>query len=144
VTVFHHEVVVEEPDGLLRGGRRQPDEEGVEVVEDLSPEVVDGAVALVDDGEIEGLDGDALVVDDGQRFLGETRLELEERLFLGGFLELLFALEDRIEALDGRDDDLARGRGGSAPTYLADCDSTPISGCPFGLASMTPMAFPLT
>ena len=49
VTVLHHEVVVEEPDRLHRRRGGQPDQEGVEVVQDLPPDVVDRAVALVDD-----------------------------------------------------------------------------------------------
>ena len=58
VTVLHDEVVVEEPDGLLRWRGGQADQEGVEVVQDLPPEVVDRPVALVDDDEIERLDRD--------------------------------------------------------------------------------------
>ena len=63
VGVFHHQVLVEEAEGLLgrRGG--QADQEGVEVFEHLPPEVVDRAVALVDDDEVEGLDRDGRVVD---------------------------------------------------------------------------------
>ena len=77
VAVFHHEVVVEEADGLgcRRGG--QPDQERVEVVQHLAPKVVDGSVALIDDGEIKGLDGDALAVDDGLRLLDQAGRQLE-------------------------------------------------------------------
>ena len=42
---------------------------GVEVFQHLSPEVVDGAVALVGDDDVEGLDGDGRVVLDGLRLL---------------------------------------------------------------------------
>ena len=103
VAVFHHEVAVEEADGL--GGRRggQPDQEGVEVVEHLPPEVVDGAVALIDDDEVERLDGDVLVVDDRQRLLDQAGRQLEQRLLVGLLVELFLALEDRVEALDRRD-----------------------------------------
>jgi len=38
-------------------GRRQPDDECVEVVKNLSPQPVDGAMALVHDDEVEELDG---------------------------------------------------------------------------------------
>ena len=108
VGVFLHEVVVEEADGL--GGRRggQPDQEGVEVVQHLPPEVVDGAVALIDDDEIEGLDGDARVVDDRQRLLDQAGRQLEQRLLVGRLVELFLALEHRVQALDRRDHDLAR------------------------------------
>ena len=64
VVVFHHEVLIEEADGLLRGRGGEADEEGVEVFEHLPPEVVDRAVALVGDDEVEGLDGDRGVVGD--------------------------------------------------------------------------------
>ena len=62
VAVFHHEVLVEEADGLLDGRGGEADEEGVEVFEHLAPEIVDGAVALVGDDEVEGLDGNGGVV----------------------------------------------------------------------------------
>ena len=65
IGVLHDEVLVEEAEGLLgrRGG--EADERGVEVFQHLTPEVVDGAVALVGDDEVEGLDGDGGVVGDG-------------------------------------------------------------------------------
>ena len=65
MAVFHDEVLLEETEGLLgrRGG--QADEGGIEVFEDLPPEVVDGAVALVGDDEVEFLDGKGGVVFDG-------------------------------------------------------------------------------
>ena len=58
VGVFGDEVLVEEAEGGLAGSGGEADEEGVEVFEDLPPQVVDGAVAFVDDDEVEGLDGD--------------------------------------------------------------------------------------
>ena len=56
VVVFGDEVLIEEADRLLAGRSSEPDEEGVEVFEDLPPEVVDGAVAFIGDDEIEGLE----------------------------------------------------------------------------------------
>ena len=47
VVVFHHQVLLEEAERLLGGGRGQADEEGVEVLQHLAPQVVDGAVTLV-------------------------------------------------------------------------------------------------
>ena len=67
VVVLHDEVLVEEAEGLLGGRGGQADEEGVEVFQDLPPQVVDRAVALVDDDEIEGLDRDGRVVGDWAR-----------------------------------------------------------------------------
>ena len=63
VVVFGDEVFIEEADRLLAGRSSEPDEEGVEVFEDLPPEVVDGAVGIGDD-KVEGLDGDGGIVGD--------------------------------------------------------------------------------
>ncbi|KYC51212.1 MAG: hypothetical protein AMQ22_01348 [Candidatus Methanofastidiosum methylothiophilum] len=41
VAVFHHQVLVEEAEGLLRGRGGEADEEGVEVLQHLAPEMVD-------------------------------------------------------------------------------------------------------
>ena len=64
VGVLHDEVLVEEPERLLVRCRRQADNEGVEVVENLSPEPVDRAMALVHDDEVEELDRQGGAVDD--------------------------------------------------------------------------------
>ena len=64
VVVFHHQVLVEEAEGLLAGRGGEADEVGVEVLQHLRPEVVDGAVAFVGDDDVEALDGDAGVVFD--------------------------------------------------------------------------------
>ena len=100
-----------------RGG--QADQEGVEVFEHLPPEVVDRAVALIDDDEVERLDGDSLVVDDRQRLLDQAGRQLEQRLLFVVLLELLLALENRVEALDRRDEDLAR-RGDGVRVQVLD------------------------
>ena len=55
VVVFHHEVLIEETDGLLGGSRGQSDEEGIKVFEHLTPEAVDGPVAFIDNNEIKGI-----------------------------------------------------------------------------------------
>ena len=68
VVVFGDKVLVEEAEGLFGGCGGEPDDEGVEVVEDLSPLVVDAAVAFVDDDEVEGADGNGGVVGDGHGF----------------------------------------------------------------------------
>ncbi len=69
VAVFHHQVLIEEAEGLLVGRGGKADEVGVEVFQHLAPEVVDGAVAFVGDDDVEGLDGDGRVVVDGLRLL---------------------------------------------------------------------------
>ena len=65
VVVFHHQVLVEEAEGLLAGRGGESDEGGVEIFQHLRPEVVDGAVAFVGDDDVEGFDGDVGVVFDG-------------------------------------------------------------------------------
>jgi hypothetical protein len=64
VRVFADEVLIKEADGLFAGRGGEPDEEGVEVFEDLPPEVVDGAMAFVGDDKVEGLDRDGGIVCD--------------------------------------------------------------------------------
>ncbi len=65
VRILGDEIPIEEAKRVLRGRGGEADEEGVEIFDDLPPEIVDGAVALIDDDEIEGLDGDARIVADG-------------------------------------------------------------------------------
>ena len=69
VRVLHDDVLVEEAVGVLGRRRRQADQVGVEVLEHLPPERVDGAVALVDEDDVEELRRDGAVVDDRQRLL---------------------------------------------------------------------------
>ncbi len=103
VAVFHDQVLVEEAEGLLVGRGGEADQVGVEVVEHLAPQLVDGAVGFVGDDDVEALDRDRRVVIDGRR-IGEQRFDA-----LGGMLVFLLgqfaALEHRVHALDGADDD---------------------------------------
>ena len=105
VVVFHHQVLLEEAEGLLGGGRGQADEEGVEVFQHLPPQVVDGAVTLVGDDEVEGLDGNIGVV------LHRRRLTVHDvGVKAGKLLQLrvqLLPLEQRIDPLNGGDTDAA-------------------------------------
>ena len=101
VGVFGDDVLVEEAEGALVGRGGEADQEGIEVVEHLLPEVVDAAVALVDDDEVEGLDRHGRVVADQLVLLGGL-LHFVERDVLGRFVDRL-AGEDRIHALDGAD-----------------------------------------
>ena len=94
VAVFHHHIVTKKADRLLGGRGGQADQEGVEVFEDLTPEVVDRSVAFVDNDEIVGLDGDSLVVDDRQRPFDKRRVGLKEGALFVLFLKLGLALED--------------------------------------------------
>ena len=97
--VLHHQVVVEEAERLLVRRRRESDREGVEVVEHLSPEAVDRAVALVNDHDVALLRRQPWVVLHRQGF---------GRQLVGGVLvklwvELRLAAQDRVDPLDRRD-----------------------------------------
>ncbi len=106
VGVFGDQVLVEEAQGVFRGRGGQADEEGVEVLEHLAPEVVDRAVALVGDDEVEGLDGDVGVVLHGFGYFIQSWSQLEP----GRLLQLVFDLlspEHGVQTLDGGDGHLA-------------------------------------
>lgn len=64
-------------------------------------------MALVDHDEVEGFEGYARVVPHRQRAAARGG-GLEERALLPVLVELLLALEHRVEALDGRYDHPAR------------------------------------
>ena len=71
VAVLHHQVLVEEAERLLGGRGSQSDQEGVKVLENLAPDVVNGAVAFVDEDHVERLDGEARVIRDFNGLLAE-------------------------------------------------------------------------
>ena len=108
VSVFGDDVLAEEAVGAAVGCGGEADEEGLEVVEDLAPEVVDRAVALIDDDEIEKLGRDLGVVGDGERFAFAVGGVLGGVLVLSGCVEF-GALENRIHPLNGGDADLRIG-----------------------------------
>src|ERR1019366_1376473 len=84
------------------------DQKGIEVFQDLAPEVIDGAVALVGDDEVEGLDGYGGVVFDGVGRLIEAGESSGGGFFVAGVV-IGVAFQDGIEALDGGDGDAADG-----------------------------------
>ena len=104
VVVFHHQVLVEEAEGLLGGRGGEADEGGVEVLQHLRPEVVDGAVAFVGDDDVEALDGDARVVFDGLGLLEQPSRGLIDGASSSSSGQLS-ALEHGVHALDGADAD---------------------------------------
>ena len=108
VAVLHDKVLLEEAEGLLGGGGGEADEEGVEVIEDLAPLVVDGAVAFVGDDEVAGLDGDVGVVLHPKGWFPLDRGCIEAGEFFQLRVQFL-ALEDGEEPLDRGDADLAHG-----------------------------------
>ena len=105
MAVFADHVLLEEPIGAVirRGG--QTDEKGVEVLQHLTPQVVNRAMTLVDDDEIEELGWNLAAIDHRHRFLGPN-LQLCGIDLFGSLVQLL-ALQERIHALDGADADLA-------------------------------------
>ena len=107
VAVVADDVLAKEAVGAVVGRGGEAEEEGVEVVEHLLPEVIDGTVALIDDDEVEEFGRHTVAVDDGERLfrLGEL---FGRAALLGGLVERL-VLEDRVEALDGADADLTVG-----------------------------------
>ena len=110
--VFADDILLEEAVGAVvrRGG--QTDEIGVEILQNLTPEVVNRAVAFVDDDEIEELRRNLAVVDNRHGLPGLN--EFRRIDLLGGVIHLL-ALQERVHALDGADANLAipgdEGRG---------------------------------
>ena len=106
VGVFRDEVLTKEADGLFGGCGGEADEEGIEIFEHLTPEVVDGAVAFVDDDDIELFNGDAGVVTDRPWLFAErVPLYLKAGMLIGLIIQLLSG-ELRVHALDGGDGDL--------------------------------------
>lgn len=118
VVVFHHQVLVEETEGLLAGRGGEADQVGVEVLQHLRPEVIDGAVAFVGDDDVEGLDGDGRVVFDRLRFPDELAQLIAGFLFQ--ILGQLPALQHRVQPLDGADADPRGGVEGVAGQALDD------------------------
>ena len=103
MAVVADDVLLEEAVGAVVGRRGEADQAGVEVVEHLLPEVVDAAVAFVDEDEVEEFGRDFGVVGDGGRGFGLGEFGRVD--FFGGFVEFL-VLQQRVEALDGRDADV--------------------------------------
>lgn len=101
MVVIHDEVLLEKAEGLLGGRGSQADQECIEIFENLTPKIVDGAVALVGDYEIEGFNGDGGIVTDGFGKFGEIGPGLGGLFVL--FVVELFTDQHGIEALDGGD-----------------------------------------
>lgn len=119
VGVFGDEVPVEESERGLAGRRGEADQEGVEVFDDLPPQVVDGAVAFVDDHEVEGLDRDLRVVAHFQRILARRgSRRFIARVLVGLVVEGGVSRELGVQALDGGDGDLADGIDAAGPEHL--------------------------
>ena len=106
IRVGRHDVLVEEAEGVLGWRSGETDEECVEIFQDLTPEVVDGTVALVGDYEVEGFDGDGPVVFDGVRDFVEVRQGGGGGFFVAGVV-VRIAFQDGIKPLDGGDGDTA-------------------------------------
>ena len=107
VGVLHHQVLAEEPEGLLGRGGGQADQVGVEVLQDLTPQAVDGPVALVDDDHVERVGRQGRVVADLDRLRDR---QLVDRVLVDLLVQLRLALQDGEDALDGGDADPRRSR----------------------------------
>ena len=101
VVVFHHEVLVEKADGLLRRRGSKPDQEGIEIFKHLPPEIVDRPMAFVGDNGVERLDWDGRIVFDVFR-ARVGRRHFKTGFFVDVLVEFLTA-QNRIESLDGAD-----------------------------------------
>ena len=106
--VFRDDVLAEKRVGAGVGRGGEADEEGVEVIEDLPPEVVDRAVALIDHDEVEEFGRDFGGVAHGER-LAAALGGFGGVFILGRGVEFA-ALEDGIHALDRGDAHLRVGR----------------------------------
>ena len=104
VGVFADDILLKEPVGAVvrRGG--EADQEGIEILDDLAPQVVDRAVALIDDDHVEIFGRERGVVDDRQGFPA-VRWPFLGMLLFRAFREFL-PFERRVHALDRGDDDL--------------------------------------
>lgn len=115
VGVLGNEVLVEKANRLFGGRGGEPDQEGVEVFQDLAPEVVNRAMAFIDNDDIKHFDGDVRVVADRARALVKRiGFHIKAGLFIGLIVQLL-AGQLRVQALDGGDGDFGGiGDAGSA------------------------------
>ena len=104
VVIFADHVLAEEAKGAVVWRGSQADEESVEIFDDLTPQIVNRAVAFVDHHHIEILGWEFEVVDNRQRLLASPRGFLRVRL-VGALIQLL-AFKRGIHALDCRNDDL--------------------------------------
>ena len=102
VGVLGDQVACRKTHRVQRRRRRQPDDEGVEIFEHLTPCAVDRAVAFIGDDQVEALDRDRRVVTHEPLRLAPAGLET--RLLLVFFGQLA-AGQQRIDALDRRNDD---------------------------------------
>jgi hypothetical protein len=109
VAILHDHILIEEANGLAAGRGGEANEERVEVKQYLAPKLIDGAVALIDYDEVEEFRRDGGVVDHIGRLALPWLRRIEAGAFLVASIELHFALEHGVEALDGGDDHL-RGR----------------------------------
>ena len=100
--VFADHILIKESEraGVRRCG--QTDEKSVKVLQNLTPDVIDGTVAFIDDNAVKEFRRNLFVV---YNFFGGLRVGgrlLEERLLLGGFIQFLIS-ENRIHTLDRTD-----------------------------------------
>ena len=100
MTVFHNQILVEETEGLLRGCSGQSYDKGIKVIKNLSPEIVNGAVAFIGNNKIEVFYGYLRIVGDLSLFLFQWG-KLENRLLLQFSVKIRLTFKHRIKPLYG-------------------------------------------
>ena len=105
MAVLADNIFIEKAKGAFVRCCGQADQKGVEVVEHLLPEVVDGAVALVDDDEVKKFWWNLCAV--GYRYRLFWLPAFFRRVLLLQRRVKLLAFQNGVEALDGGDADMA-------------------------------------
>ena len=103
MVVFANDVLFEEAVGAVVRCGSQADEVSIEIFKNLTPNVVNRAVAFVDDDEVKELRWNPVVITDRHWLFKLNPLRRID--LLGGFIQIL-ALQNRIHSLDGADTDL--------------------------------------
>ena len=107
--IFADNVLVKKTKGSLIRSGCQSNQEGIKVLQDLLPHIVNGSVALVNDNHVKKFRRILGIV---HHFLGShfiNRWRLIEGVLFCGFIQL-FSTENRVHPLDGADTHLHIGR----------------------------------
>ena len=102
--VLGYQVLLEKSESVRGGRSREPDKVSVEIVQDLPPDAIDGAVALVGDDEVEMLDGQRWIVGDRVQLPVVGCPSLEGGRFFFRLVEFA-ALQHGIQTLNRGEDD---------------------------------------
>ena len=97
--VLADDVLLEKAEGPVVRRCGQADKIGVEILDNLPPQIVDGPMTFIDDDDIEVFGWQLGVVDNGQGIFATEDL-FGRVLFFSGFVQRL-PLQRRVHALDG-------------------------------------------